>query len=179
MQNKNAFKQYQKTQVTTASPEKILLLLYEGAIRFVKIAQVRMQEKNIAEKGKYISKTMAIVSELMNTLDHKVGGQLAADLENLYMFMIDKLIEANIKNEPEHLEVVEKLLTTLYGAWQDVVNNPRADGVPSAEHQPDLHAMMQQANRAQQTQAPQARPANAQAQQVPRQVMSVSPIRKP
>lgn len=179
MQNKNAFKQYQKTQVTTASPEKILLLLYEGAIRFVKIAQVRMQEKNIAEKGKYISKTMAIVSELMNTLDHSVGGQLAADLENLYMFMIDKLIEANIKNEPEHLEVVEKLLTTLYGAWQDVVNNPRADGVPSSDHQPDLHAMMQQASQKTQQggQASQSRP--VQAQQATRQVMSVSPIRKP
>lgn len=140
---KNPHRAYQKTQVTTASREKILLMLYEGAIKFIKIAQVRLREKNIPEKGRYISKTLAIISELMNTLDHGVGGQLASDLENLYLFMIDKLIEANIHNRVEDLEVVENLLTTLYSAWDDVINNPRADGVPSPKLQPDLHAMWQ------------------------------------
>lgn len=152
----NPHRAYQKTQITTAAPEKILLLLYEGAIRFLKIANARMREKNIAEKGKYISKTIAIVSELMNTLDHKVGGQLAADLENLYMFMIDKLIEANINNTVENLEHVEKLLTTLYGAWQDVVNNPRADGVPSPNLQPELDAMYKQSQQKKPEEAPKA-----------------------
>lgn len=144
MQN-NPYKAYQKTQVTTAKPEKILLMLYEGAIKFNKLAILKMKEKNIAEKGKNISKTLAIVSELMNTLDHEKGGQLAADLENLYMFMMDKLIEANMHNKVEELEVVERLLTTLYTAWQDVVNNPRPDGVPSPSLQPELNALYQQA----------------------------------
>jgi flagellar protein FliS len=141
----NPYKAYQKTQVTTASPEKILLMLYEGAIKFVKIAQVRMKEKNIAEKGKYISKTLAIISELMNTLDHKVGGQLASDLENLYIFMMDKLVEANLHNRTEDLEAVEKLLIILHEAWKDVVNNPRPDGVPSSTLQPDLAEMFERA----------------------------------
>lgn len=136
---KNPYKAYQTTQVTTARPEKILLMLYEGAIKFNKVAMARMKDRNIAEKGKYISKTLAIVSELMNTLDHEVGGQLANDLENLYMFIMDKLIEANLRNSIEDLELVEKLLMTLYTAWEDVVNNPRADGVPSPNLQPDLH----------------------------------------
>lgn len=145
MSTRNPFQAYQKTQVTTAKPEKILLMLYEGAIKFVKIANVRMRAKDVAGKGTYISKTMAIISELMNTLDHEVGGQLAKDLENLYMFMMDKLIEANLHNRPEDLETVEKLLTTLYSAWEDVVNNPRPDGVPSPKLQPDLFAMHTQA----------------------------------
>lgn len=144
MQN-NPYRAYQKTQVTTAKPEKILLMLYEGAIKFNKLAILKMSEKNIAEKGKNISKTLAIISELMNTLDHEKGGQIAADLENLYMFMMDKLIEANMHNRVEELEVVERLLTTLYTAWQDVVNNPRPDGVPSPTLQPELNAMYQQA----------------------------------
>lgn len=144
MQN-NPYRAYQKTQVTTAKPEKILLMLYEGAIKFNKLAILKMKEKNVGEKGKNISKTLAIVSELMNTLDHEKGGQLAADLENLYMFMMDKLIEANMYNRVEDLEVVERLLTTLYTAWQDVVNNPRPDGVPSPTLQPELNAMYQQA----------------------------------
>lgn len=67
---------------------------------------------------------MAIISELVNTLDHEVGGQLSVDLENLYMFIMDKIIEANINNTIEDLEIAEKLLLTLYEAWADVVNNP-------------------------------------------------------
>ncbi|NBX16161.1 MAG: flagellar export chaperone FliS [Proteobacteria bacterium] len=147
MQN-NPYRAYQKTQVTTAKPEKILLMLYEGAIKFNKLSIVKMKEKNIAEKGKNISKTLAIISELMNTLDHEKGGQLAADLENLYMFMMDKLIEANMHNRVEELEVVERLLITLHTAWQDVVNNPRPDGVPSPTLQPELSAMYNQAQAA-------------------------------
>jgi flagellar protein FliS len=133
----NPYSQYQKTQVTTASREKVLLMLYEGAIRFTKHAHAAMKQGKIAEKGKYISKATAILSELMATLDFKAGGQLAIDLENLYVFMIDKLIEGNIKNDPECLAHVEQLLMTLYDAWKDVVENPRADGVPSPKMQPD------------------------------------------
>jgi len=96
----NPYSQYQKTQVTTASREKVLLMLYEGAIRFTKLAHSALKQKKIAEKGKYISKATAILSELMATLDFKAGGQLAIDLENLYVFMIDKLIEGNIQNNP-------------------------------------------------------------------------------
>lgn len=135
----NPYNQYQKTQVMTASREKVLLMLYEGAIRFTKQAHAAMKQKKIAEKGKYISKATAILSELMATLDFKAGGQLAIDLENLYVFMIDKLIEGNIKNDPECLEHVEKLLMTLFEAWKDVIENPRADGVPSAKLQPEAY----------------------------------------
>jgi len=142
----NPYKAYQKTHVTTASREKVLLMLYEGAIRFVKHAEVAMLEKKIAEKGKYISKATAILSELMATLDFKIGGQLAVDLENLYVFMIDKLIEGNINNDVECLRAVETLLRTLYTAWQDVVENPRPDGVPSPKLQPDEYKKWLQAN---------------------------------
>lgn len=133
----NPYRQYQKTAVTTASREKILLMLYEGAIRFTKQAKIAMLEKRIADKGKFISKATAILSELMATLDFKAGGDLAADLESLYVFMIDKLIEGNIENKPECLEHVEELLQTLYVAWKDVVEHPRDDGVPSPTLQPE------------------------------------------
>lgn len=129
--------QYQKTAVTTASNEKILLMLYEGAIRFIKLAIDATNKNNIADKGRYISKATAIISELMATLDFKAGGELAADLENLYVFMIDKLIEGNIENKVEHFKSVEQLMTTLYVAWKDVIENPRPDGVPSQKLQPE------------------------------------------
>jgi flagellar secretion chaperone FliS len=116
--NSKSANAYQTTHVTTASPEKILLMLYEGAIKFTMIAKQRMVEKKIAEKGKYISKALAIIGELMNTLDHDKGGQLAADLENLYVFMMDKMIEGNIKNDVAAIECVENLLKTLFAACQ-------------------------------------------------------------
>ena len=80
----------------------------------------------------------------MATLDFKVGGQLAVDLENLYVFMIDKLIDGNINNDRESIAVVEKLLKTLYSAWKDVIENPREDGVPSKNLQPDQFSEYQQ-----------------------------------
>lgn len=134
----NPYNKYQETKVITASREKILLMLYEGAIRFTKQAKSAMEQNKIADKGKFISKATAILSELMATLDFKVGGELAQDLENLYIFMIDKLIEGNINNDKASLETVEELLRTLYSAWKDVVENPRPDGVPSKQLQPDL-----------------------------------------
>lgn len=133
----NPYRQYQKTAITTASREKILLMLYEGCIRFIRQAIKAMEEKRIADKGKFISKATAIISELMATLDFKVGGELAQDLENLYVFMIDKLIEGNIENNVECLKSVEKLMGTLYVAWKDVIENPREDGVPSPHLQSD------------------------------------------
>ncbi len=133
----NPYKKYQKTNIVTASREKILLMLYEGAIRFIKQASAAMEKGKVAEKGTSISKATAILSELMATLDFKVGGQIAIDLENLYVFMIDKLIEGNINNDPACLQHVEKLLLTLYGAWKDVIENPRPDGTPSPVLQPE------------------------------------------
>jgi len=150
----NPYRQYQKTAVTTASREKILLMLYEGAIRFVRQAKTAMEENKIAEKGKYISKATAILSELMATLDFRVGGDLATDLESLYVFMIDKLIEGNIENSPECLAQVDELLNTLYVAWKDVVKNPREDGVPSPALQPEEYQQFRkQAESAQQNPA--------------------------
>jgi flagellar protein FliS len=137
--NKNPFKAYQKTQVTTARKDQVLLMLYEGCIRYMKHAKQKMIEKKIAEKGKFISKSIDILSELMNTLDHKAGGQLSGDLESLYMFMIDRLIEANLHNRPEDIDIVIDLMSNLYVAWDDVINNPRPDGVPSPNLQPELY----------------------------------------
>jgi flagellar protein FliS len=138
-------------------------MLYEGAIRFTKQARAALAEKKVAEKGKYISKATAILSELMATLDFKQGGQLAVDLENLYVFMIDKLIEGNINNKDECLAAVEQLLMTLHVAWKDVVENPRPDGVPSKALQPDAYAQFEKDQKAA---AEQNNPKNAAARQL-------------
>lgn len=72
--NKNAYQKYKATSVQSASREKILLMLYEGAIKFTKLAIKAAEEKKIADRGMNIGRAFDIIMELNNTLDHKVGG---------------------------------------------------------------------------------------------------------
>ena len=110
---------YQNTQVTTATPEKILIMLYDGAIKFTLLAQERMKQKDLAGKGLYIGKAMAIVNELMATLNHEIGGTVAVDLERLYVYLINEFTSANINNELVPLENAHKILVMLRDTWKD------------------------------------------------------------
>lgn len=115
------FNQYQQTQVSTSSPEKLLLMLYDGAINFTRIALDKMEKNDIAGKGKFIGKAQAIVSELMNTLNHEVGGEISRRLEQLYIYLIDEYLAANINNSPRSLENTLKILTMLRDTWIEAI----------------------------------------------------------
>jgi flagellar protein FliS len=120
---KNAYQKYKATAVTSASREKILLMLYEGAIKFVKRAIKACEEKNIAERGLNIGRACDIVMELNNTLDHKVGGDISKNLEQLYTFITDQLTKANITGDPKYLSDALKILETLNEAWIQAVES--------------------------------------------------------
>jgi flagellar protein FliS len=117
----NPYAQYQSTQVNSASPEKILIMLYEGAIKFSRMALDRLEKNDIAGKGKYIGKTLAIVSELMSTLNHEVGGEISLNLERLYIYLVDELSRANMNNSVNSLENVIRILDVLSGTWIEAV----------------------------------------------------------
>lgn len=119
--NKNAYQKYKTTSVQSASREKILLMLYEGAIKFTKLAIKAAEEKKIADRGMNIGRAFDIIMELNNTLDHKVGGEVAVQLEQLYMFMMEQYTKANISGNPEPLKENLKLLNTLYDGWVQAV----------------------------------------------------------
>ena len=99
----NPYNRYKQASVLSASREQILLMLYEAAIKFTKLAIQAIDEKKIAERGTNIIRALDIVIELQATLDHKVGGELAAQLEQLYVFMIEQYTKANIIGEAEPL----------------------------------------------------------------------------
>lgn len=120
--SKNPYQKYKHTAIETASKEKLLLMLYEGAIKFTKIAIAAAEKKQVAERATHICKVYDIILELNNTLDHKVGGQLAAQLEQLYMFLTDQLSKANMSGDPEPLRAVLKILETLYDGWKQAVD---------------------------------------------------------
>ena len=117
----NPLMKYKQTSVQSASKEKVLLMLYEGAIRFTKQAIKAAEEKKIADRGMMIGRVYDIVMELNNTLDHKVGGEISKNLEQLYLFIMEKLTRANITGDPEHLRVCLKIIENLYEGWKGAV----------------------------------------------------------
>lgn len=120
---------YQKTQIITSTPEKILIMLYDGAVNFTKIAREKLVKGDKAGKGMYISKAQAIVAELMNTLNHEVAPVIARDLERLYIYMIDEYIAANISNNPIHLDNVIRIMTTMRDTWAEAIDIAKRERV--------------------------------------------------
>lgn len=123
----NPYQKYKQTSVQSASKEKILLMLYEGAIKFTKLAIKAAEEKKIADRGYNIGRAYDIIMELNNTLDHKIGGEISKNLEQLYMFIMDQYTKANISGKPEHLRDALKIIENLYGAWQGAVEKVKKE----------------------------------------------------
>lgn len=118
---KSGYQKYKTTSIQSASREKLLLMMYEGAIKFTKLALQAIEEKKIADRGVNIGRAYDIIMELNNTLDHKVGGDISKNLEQLYMFMTEQLTKANLSGDPKPLRDVLKLLETLYDGWAKAV----------------------------------------------------------
>lgn len=114
-----------ETGVMAASPHKLIVMLYDGAITAVRNGLTNMKAGNIPEKGAAISKAIQIIENgLRASLDREAGGQLAERLDSLYEYMGHRLLTANLNNQPEMLEEVLRLLTELGGAWNAIGNAP-------------------------------------------------------
>ncbi len=118
-------KSYKSTSIQTATPEQVLLMLYEGAIKATKLAKLAIEKKNMAEKGKQIGKVHDILMELSNTLDHSKSPDVSGQLSSLYDFCIAQLFKANMENDANSLDSVVKVLTTLYEGWVSAVQEIR------------------------------------------------------
>lgn len=124
----DAYKKYKSNSVQTASREKILLMLYEAAIKFVKKAIIACEANNISDRGYNIGRAFDIVNELNNSLNHNIGGELAKNLEQLYMFVTDQLVQANISGKAKHLQDALKILEILNQGWTQAVEQLKREG---------------------------------------------------
>lgn len=114
-----------ETGIESASPHKLILMLYEGALVSISSARLHMQRKEVAEKGAAISKAIEIISTgLKAGLDTNAGGDLALRLSALYDYMCTRLLHANMKNDPRALDEVAKLLGELKSAWEEIADDP-------------------------------------------------------
>jgi flagellar protein FliS len=111
--------QYQNNQVTTASSEQILIMLYDGAIRFVRQARTAIVDGRKGDKAAAIGKAIAIITEFSNTLNYEVGGEIALELSRLYDFMTRELSAVNARSDAKRLDPVEKILLDLREAFAE------------------------------------------------------------
>jgi len=133
------FNQYKQNQTRTASPEQLLIMLYDAAIRFTHQAMEGIENNQPSRKLEGISRTMAIIVELSGTLDHEIGGRIAEDLDALYFFMNRQLTEARKDNDVEKLRVVEGLLVDLRETWMQAIEIKRKEeaGAQQAQAAPE------------------------------------------
>ncbi len=119
--------QYLANTVNAASPEQLMLMLYDGAVRFVSLAIQAIDNGQIDKRSFYINKTSAIVSEFAATLDHNQDAKLAEDLDALYSYMLGRLMDANLKNDPEPLREVKTMLSDLRATWAQAIEINKED----------------------------------------------------
>jgi len=115
----NRYAVYQNSKILTASPADLTLMLYEGAIKFCNIAIAACEKKDIEKAHNNIRKTDAIIEEFQLTLDHKYP--VAKDFDQVYTYLRQRLLQANLKKDPEILEEVLKHLRTMRDTWKEVM----------------------------------------------------------
>ena len=131
----SALKEYGKVSVQSgasyASPHRLITMLLEGALEKISAAKGFMQRKEIANKGNYISWAISIIEGLRLSLDAEKGGEIAANLDQLYDYMERRLVEANAANSEAYLDEVANLLVTIKSGWDKI---PAAtQGTPQVE----------------------------------------------
>jgi len=116
----NEVKTYKDTTVTTQSKGRLIVLLYEGAIKFMKLAVQELEAGNYQVKGQYINRAQDIINELNAVLDRDAGGEVADNLCKLYCFMSNRLSEANIKRNPQMIREVISIMEELNQGWKTI-----------------------------------------------------------
>ncbi len=114
---------YSQSHVSTVSKEKLLLMLFDGAIGFARVSIARLQAGDTVGFREYLGKCQDIVTEFLNTLNMKEGGEIAASLQQIYIFLIDHMNEANIRQLGKNMEDVARILSILREGFDGAIRS--------------------------------------------------------
>src|SRR5579885_2926132 len=121
----NAAGEYRKTQVLNSTGVEVIVLLYDGALQSMRLAQDGIRRNHQADKARFIKRALNIVSELMNVLDMERAGEIAVSLRRLYDYMLAELSQANLRNDATRIDGPIRCLMTLREAWEQLAVAPR------------------------------------------------------
>lgn len=124
MRSMNQYAQYNNSKVLTASPAELTLMLYDGAIKFNNIAIMAIEKKDIEKAHNNIVKVEKIINEFRSTLDEKY--EIAKDFDRVYVYLLQRLFEGNIKKDPEILEEVNTHLRGMRDTWKQVMETNKS-----------------------------------------------------
>ena len=113
------YQQYEKSKILTASPAELTLMLFEGAIKFANIAVMAIEKGDVEKAHNNIRKVERIIEEFQVTLNHKYP--VAKDFDEVYKYLQQRLLEANIKKDKVIMEEVLRHLRTMRDTWKDVM----------------------------------------------------------
>jgi flagellar protein FliS len=108
---------YRRVTAETRSPLELVVMLYDGAIRFIGEAQAAADQNDVAGRTRAVSRALAIVTELQNRLQMDEGGDVARELDRLYSYMTARLLDSNVKRDRRALDEVRRLLSTVRDGW--------------------------------------------------------------
>ena len=107
--------------------QMVIVKLYEGALRFIRTAKANQESGQVAARATAIAKTLAIVNELQHSLNLEQGGEIARNLDALYFYVTDRLLEANVRGTLPPLDEASGVLSTLNEAWVEISKRPPGD----------------------------------------------------
>ena len=123
MSAQTSVRQYQQTQFQTVDRGQLLLLMFEGGERFLTQAEQKIAGGDVPGFLYALGRGQAVIAELLSTLDHQRGGEIATNLDRLYRFMLDYLLQANIAKSGRHVGQVRRILGIIGGAYREVLRN--------------------------------------------------------
>ncbi len=126
---------YEETSVNTASPSKLVVMLYEGAIKFLTRAAADIRKRDLVSKQKSVNQAMAIIHHLRLTLDKGKGQDIAQELDRLYTYAHSRVLEGSTKLDAGAIEEAIKVLSDLLPAWEEIARKEQEQLAP-----PDLLA---------------------------------------
>jgi flagellar secretion chaperone FliS len=109
--------EYRKNAVNGASPLQLIVMLYDGALRFMEAGKDAMKKRDLPRQNENLQKAQRILMELMSCLDMEKGGEIAQNLLALYAYSLDELVQANVTDDPEGVERAAKVLSDLRQSW--------------------------------------------------------------
>jgi flagellar protein FliS len=116
----NRVRQYQNVQVLTADRVSLVVMLYDGILRFNRLALKAISDNDIHARGESINRSLEIIGELANSLNMEEGGEIAGNLSRLYDFCSSALIEANLKSDAAVIESVNRVVQEIKSGWEAV-----------------------------------------------------------
>ena len=123
----NASKQYAETKIKTASGGDLVVMLYQGCVKFLRLGKKSIEDKNYQNANEYLIRSQDIIMELLTTLDAEKGGEVAQNLAALYEYNYRRLIKANMDKDTEIIDEVENIMLELLEAWKEAVKSDRKE----------------------------------------------------